>query len=135
MEDGMALITIILLGLILMTLICIMLICAGSLHNLQKQSESIHGILNDTLQYTRLLEENIKDKVGHIYNMSTDMKFHQKKLREHEMAITIETLKGIESNLSDLKLIHDTLISLKRSLDLVAEYPTITAKSEDTDKN
>ena len=131
----MAVIAIILLGLILITLICIMLICAGSLHNLQKQSESIHGILNDTLQYTRLLEENIKDKVGHIYNMSTDMKFHQKKLREHEMAITIETLKGIESSLADLKVLNDNLLSLKRSLDFVVAHPTITAKSEDTDKN
>ena len=131
----MALITIILLGLILITLICIMLICAGSLHNLQKQSESIHGILNDTLQYTRLLEENIKDKVGHIYNMSTDMKFHQKKLREHEMAITIETLKSIESNLSDLKVLNDNLLSLKRSLDLITAHPTTTAEYEDTDKN
>ena len=131
----MALITIILLGLILITLICILLICAGSLDNLQKQSESIRGILDDIRQYTRLLEEYIKDKVGHIYHMSTDMKFHQKKLREHEMTIAIETLKSIKSNLSDLKLLHDNLLSIKESLEIIIAHPIFTANYEDTDKN
>ena len=132
----MAWVTIILLGLILVTLICILLICAGSLDNLQKQSESIRGILDDILQYTRLLEENIKDKVGHIYHMSTDMKFHQKKLREHEMTIAIELLRGIESSLSDLKVMHDSLLSIKESLDIIVAHPPNTANNyEDKNKN
>jgi predicted Holliday junction resolvase-like endonuclease len=123
----------ILLGLILITLVCILLICVGSLDNLQKQTGSIRAILDDTRQYTKLLEENIKDKVGHIYNMSTDMKYHQRKLREQEMAIAIETLKSIDASLSDLKLLHDDVLSLKESLEKSVGHPAFSINNKDTD--
>lgn len=131
----MELTIIILLGLIMIILVCILLVCVGSLDNLQKQTESIRAILDDTRQYTKLLEENIKDKVGHIYNMSTDMKYHQRKLREHEMAVAIETLKSIEAGLSDLKLLHDDVLSLKESLEKSVDHSAFSINNKDIDKN
>jgi len=77
------LITIILLGFILITLVCILLVCVGSLDNLLKQAErSIHLLKEKT--------DNLTDCLVDFYNISRDMKYHQKLLREREIMITIE---------------------------------------------
>ena len=79
----MGLITIILLGFILITLVCILLVCVGSLDNLLKQAErSIHLLKEKT--------DNLTDCLVDFYNISRDMKYHQKLLREREIMITIE---------------------------------------------
>jgi len=124
----MALITVILLGLILITLICILLVCVGSLDNLQRHSE-------ETLQLLKERTINIIDGVGHLHNISTDMKYHQRKLREDEMVTAIETLKRIESGLSDMKVLNDTLLSIKKSLDIIIDHPAFTANYKDTNNN
>ena len=98
----MQLITIILLGLILATLICMMLVFLGAIVNIQKHSESMDTRLSeikDSIQQVSDRMVDITDNVSNISNLSVDMKYHQKKLREQEMAAVIDKLNGIESKL------------------------------------
>ncbi|MBN1625610.1 MAG: hypothetical protein JW944_03725 [Deltaproteobacteria bacterium] len=98
--------TIILLGLILATLICMMLVFLGAIVNIQKNSESIETRLSGIQEtINRLADRNLEitDNITNISNLSIDMKYHQKKLREQEMTAVIEKLNSIESNMNDLK--------------------------------
>ena len=104
----MELTTIILLGLILATLICMMLVLLGVMVNIQKNSESIDARLpgiQETINKLADRSVEITDNTTNISNLSVDMKYHQKKLREQEMTVVIERLNAIESNLNDLKTI------------------------------
>jgi len=99
-------------------------VCVGSLDNLQKQSEESINLLKEKTN-------NLTDYVVDIYNISRDMKYHQQQLREREMMIAIETLKSIESSMSDLKLLHDTLLSFKQSLEIIITHPAFTTNYKD----
>jgi len=59
------------------------------------------------------LTVDIIDSVTNISNLSVDMKYHQRKLREQEMTAVIEKLNSIESSFADMK----TLLSDKGSTD------------------
>lgn|GEM_PF-3659324 len=112
----MELITVILLGLILATLICIMLVFLGAIANIQKHSESIDVRLSELQETVNRLSDrtgDITDNVTNISNLSVDMKYHQKKLREQEMTAVIDKLNGIESNLADLKTLLSQIPPLK----------------------
>lgn len=107
MEAIVQLTTIILLGLILATLICMMLVLLGVLVNIQKNSESMDARLSDIQENINKLANRmveIIDTTTYISNLSIDMKYHQKMLREQEMSSVIEKLKGIKSYLNDLKI-------------------------------
>ena len=102
----MELITIILLGLILAALICMMLVFLGAIINIQKQSEIINAHLSNIKETLNKLSDRSVDAIDNltnISNLSIDMKYHQKKLREQEMTAVIEKLDRIESSLVDLK--------------------------------
>ena len=104
----MELIIVILLGLILATLIFIMLVFLGALDNIRKNTESIEGNLSeirDALNKTADRMVDIVDSTANISNISIDMKYHQKMLREQEMKTVIEKMQGIESGLADLKIV------------------------------
>lgn len=105
MEVIVELTTIILLGLILATLICMMLVLLGALVNIQKNTESINNVLPVIQKNMDSLSKwmiDLADHVANISNLSVDMKYHQKKLREQEMAEAIEKLKSIESYLKGI---------------------------------
>ena len=118
----MALITIILLGLILATLICMMLVLLGALVNIQKNTESINETLSGIQKNIDDLLKwiiDLADHVTNISNLSIDMKYHQRKLREQEMTGVLERLKSVESSLTELK----TLLSAKGSTDNTGPTP------------
>jgi hypothetical protein len=131
----MPLIATILLGLILITLIIMMLVFLGAFTNLLKHVESIDETLSGMQESIRKLEDrsvDIIDHVTNISNLSIDMKYHQKQLRELEMTTAIEELKSIESSMSDLKLFNETLLSLKKSMETSIAHSTF-AKSNEVD--
>jgi hypothetical protein len=133
-EGIVALITIILLGLILATLICMMLVFLGAIVNIQKHSESINGHLSGILETINKLSDrtaDIIDSVTNIYNISIDMKYHQKKLREQEMTTAIEKLTDIDLKASDLKNLNETLLTLKESLDKINAHPAVAKHYEE----
>jgi hypothetical protein len=133
-EGIVALITIILLGLILATLICMMLVFLGAVVNIQRHTESIDGHLSGILETINKLSDrtvDIIDSVTNISNLSIDMKYHQKKLREQEMATAIEKLTDIDLKASDLKILNETLLSLKESLDKINAHQAFAKHYED----
>jgi uncharacterized protein YoxC len=130
----MVLVAVVLLGLILLVLIGILLTCRASLNDLRKYTESIHGHLYESKQSLQLLVDRasrLTDDIESIYHVATDIKFQQENLEKYEIDKAIKTLEGIELSLSDLKLLHDTLSSLERSLDIIVAHPAFTARYDD----
>jgi hypothetical protein len=123
-----------LLGLILLVSIGILLTCSASRNDARKYIESIHGLLYESKQSLQLLSDRaitLSDNVDSIYHVATDIKFQQENLEKYEIDKAIKTLKGIELTLSDLKLLHDTLSSLERSLDIIVAHPAFTRYDDD----
>ena len=130
----MLLAALVLLGLILLVLIGILLTCSVSLKDLGKYTESIHGHLFESKQSLQLLVDRasgLTDSMEAIYHAVADIKFQQENLEKYEIDKVIKTLEGIELRLSDLKLLHDTLSSLERSLDVIVAHPAFTRYDDD----
>jgi hypothetical protein len=122
---------IILLGLILLVLIGILLTLYASFSDLQRQAELINVHVSESNQSLQLLGDSItdlKENMERILHISTDI---EEIIDKYEIEKAVKILDSIEFSLSDLKLLHDTMSSVERSLDIIVAHPAFTNHDDD----
>ena len=130
----MALATVILLGIILLVLIGILIIFSNFFSDIEENSKSINGNVYDCKNALQLISDEIitlSDEIKNIYHIAYDIKFQQENLEKHEIDKAIKSLESLEVNLMDLKDLHNTLLSIEQSVEIIIAHPAFTNHYDD----